>query len=245
MASDKQLLQTYGAFRKEWLSWNPSRIDAALETELPCSNRKCKQLFKAIDGLYLDKLGMRCPHCDKAVHVYGDMRWNNRHMVCKSCSREAPTAFAEFKRTIGMLLVRQTGEIAGFMCKDCISHHFKSATGKTLLFGWFSITSLVLTPVFVISNIASYLGARKVKPVPPGAPRFTFNDAVMAHSLEHGEEIMRMLSNNTPPEQVAQHIAGKSNLTPAQVMTCTEKMIQAYVQDKHGERLRDFAQRTQ
>lgn len=237
LASPKEITKAFAAFRQEWMSWNPNRVQTALDMELPCPNKKCKQSFQAIDALHLKSLSLKCPHCERPCYAYGDIRWNSRHMVCTSCSREAPTSPVEFKQTIGMLVARQSAAAYGCMCKDCISHHFKSMTGKTLLFGWFSITSLLLTPVYVVSNLSNYLGARKIAPVPPGTRKPVMDSHVRDIVSHHHDGIMRTLSGNTPPEQVAHDIAGRSDLSPAQVMMGMEELIGMHVIVQYGERL--------
>jgi hypothetical protein len=78
---------------------------------------------------------------------------------CQSCGAQQPTQRVEFRQNIGLLIMRLTRKVAGQLCPDCIEKHFWSTTLVTLFAGWWGLISLFVTPVFLLLNLASYVGA--------------------------------------------------------------------------------------
>ena len=71
------------------------------------------------------------------------------------------TALVRYQHNIGMLVVRQTRYIQGNMCKTCVTKKFWEYSGKNLLLGPWGIISLVLTPVYLVTNIIAYASASR------------------------------------------------------------------------------------
>ncbi|MEZ5937974.1 MAG: TerB family tellurite resistance protein [Hyphomonadaceae bacterium] len=71
---------------------------------------------------------------------------------CPRCNRRPLTTVATAPYARGFLLAYQTGnkKIAG--CTSCVGQGLRAEAGKSLLFGWFSITALVLNLFFIPWN---------------------------------------------------------------------------------------------
>jgi hypothetical protein len=98
---------------------------------------------------------------------------------CELCSQHAPVKHVSFHQNIGVLVMRFSSSVQGFLCRECIEREFWRRSAVTLVFGPWGIISFFVTPVFLVMNIASYLGAtslpRAADPAPvlgsPSAPR--------------------------------------------------------------------------
>lgn len=88
--------------------------------------------------------------------------------VCISCHLQAPTKSLVFQQNIGMLFARRTLKMAGPMCRRCARAYFKSYTLTTFFLGWWGTISLVLTPVFIVSNFYQFFKSLGL-PEPPVA----------------------------------------------------------------------------
>ena len=80
---------------------------------------------------------------------------------CQVCGNMRQTALVRYQHNIGMLVVRQTRYIQGNMCKTCVTKKFWEYSGKNLLLGPWGIISLVLTPVYLVTNIIAYASASR------------------------------------------------------------------------------------
>ena len=78
---------------------------------------------------------------------------------CQGCGVTRPTQYVEFYQNIGLLFMRLNKSIKGNFCRDCISKHFWSFTGTTLILGWWGLISAILTPFILLNNIFRYLGS--------------------------------------------------------------------------------------
>jgi hypothetical protein len=58
-----------------------------------------------------------------------------------------------------MLVARQTRSIQGNMCKTCIGRKFWDFTVKNIVFGPWGVISLVVTPIYLVTNTVSYVSA--------------------------------------------------------------------------------------
>jgi len=45
----------------------------------------------------------------------------------------------------------------GYLCRRCISGIFWRFTSVTLLFGWWGLISLIITPIVLVNNVVMYL----------------------------------------------------------------------------------------
>lgn len=80
---------------------------------------------------------------------------------CQLCGNPRQTAQAEFTRNVGMIVVRQTHKINANMCKTCLNKNYWEFMGKNLLLGPWGTISLIVTPIYFITNTVSYISAKK------------------------------------------------------------------------------------
>jgi len=69
------------------------------------------------------------------------------------------TKYVSFDRNVGMLVRRQTHSVSGYLCKPCIHKFFWEFTAKNILLGPWGTISLIVTPMYLIQNMGSYLVA--------------------------------------------------------------------------------------
>ena len=58
-----------------------------------------------------------------------------------------------------MLVMRRQWTLEGRFCKKCINKYFWNYTLTTLLLGWWGTISFLVTPFYLVNNIARYLTA--------------------------------------------------------------------------------------
>lgn len=80
---------------------------------------------------------------------------------CQVCGSVRYTSPITFHRNVGMLVARKTFRIQGNLCKSCIGQKFWDFTAKNLLLGPWGMISLVVTPIYLITNTISYISARQ------------------------------------------------------------------------------------
>jgi hypothetical protein len=80
---------------------------------------------------------------------------------CQLCGNMRQTSQVTFHRNIGMLVVRQTRSIQGNLCKTCIGKTFWNFTIKNILLGPWGVISLIVTPIYLVTNTISYISARQ------------------------------------------------------------------------------------
>lgn len=80
---------------------------------------------------------------------------------CQSCGSMRMTSPVTFHRNIGMVLARQTIRLQGNLCKTCIGKKYWEFMGKNLLLGPWGTISLIVTPIYLVTNTVSYLSASR------------------------------------------------------------------------------------
>ena len=90
---------------------------------------------------------------------YEQDKKNNNQYYCNSCYKHTQTAHASFGKNIGMLFARSYQKIEGNLCSECIERYFWSFTMKTVLFGWWGVISLIVSPFIIFLNIINYLSS--------------------------------------------------------------------------------------
>jgi hypothetical protein len=80
-------------------------------------------------------------------------------MYCQSCGAIAPTKTVKFHQNIGLLVMRFHRHIEGDLCKSCISKYFWQFNLVNVTLGWWSVISLIVTPIFIINNLVYYIGS--------------------------------------------------------------------------------------
>lgn len=78
---------------------------------------------------------------------------------CQFCGSMRQTAPVTFHRNIGMLVARQTKRLTGNLCKTCVKKNFWDFTAKNLVFGPWGMISLIVTPIYLVTNTVSYVSA--------------------------------------------------------------------------------------
>lgn len=86
---------------------------------------------------------------------------------CQNCGMVRAITPVKFHHNIGMVILRQTRSLQGIMCKSCIGKRFWEYQGKNLLLGPWGIISVIVTPIYLITNTVSYVSAlRKLRGAP-------------------------------------------------------------------------------
>jgi hypothetical protein len=80
---------------------------------------------------------------------------------CQVCGSMRQTAPVTFNRNIGMIVLRQTRSISGNMCKTCLGKNYWQFMGLNLLLGPWGMISLIITPIYFVTNTVSYFSAAK------------------------------------------------------------------------------------
>ena len=78
---------------------------------------------------------------------------------CHICRREAKTKLVDLHQNIGMILARRETTVCEYLCKSCIRVVYLKFTFTTLFLGWWSIQSLVITPINLISNTVQFISS--------------------------------------------------------------------------------------
>ena len=80
---------------------------------------------------------------------------------CQLCRNMRQTAFVKFERNIGMLVLRQTRYLQGHLCKTCVGKKFWEFQGLNLLLGPWGVISLIMTPIYLVTNSVTYSKAMR------------------------------------------------------------------------------------
>ena len=78
---------------------------------------------------------------------------------CQFCGNMRQTTPVTFHRNIGMLVARQTKSLKGNLCKTCVKKSFWDFTAKNLLLGPWGMISIIVTPIYLVTNTVSYVSA--------------------------------------------------------------------------------------
>jgi coenzyme F420-reducing hydrogenase beta subunit len=76
---------------------------------------------------------------------------------CQGCGNVCQTRYVTFYRNVGMLFRRQTHTIHGDMCRSCVHKRFWEFTAKNVLLGPWGTISMIVTPIYLLQNVGSYL----------------------------------------------------------------------------------------
>ena len=78
---------------------------------------------------------------------------------CQMCENIRQIKYVAFHRNVGMLLQRETHSIKASLCRSCLHKSFWEYTYKNLLFGWWGMISVVVTPIYFLMNLCVYIAA--------------------------------------------------------------------------------------
>src|SRR5690348_16119944 len=70
----------------------------------------------------------------------------SRAMICQDCGRDAPTMPIRFSAVWGLVVPGPRLTNPPFLCKSCAHCYFWAYTVITVLGGWWSLPTLLLTP---------------------------------------------------------------------------------------------------
>ena len=73
---------------------------------------------------------------------------------CQMCGQMRQVKYVEFH-----LVQRQTHSIKANLCRSCLHSSFWEYTYKNLLFGWWGMISVVVTPIYFLMNLCVYVAA--------------------------------------------------------------------------------------
>lgn len=74
---------------------------------------------------------------------------------CKICAAYGPVVHVTYRQNTGLLLARMAEHLSGKLCKACSVRCCRDMTTHNVMFGWWGLTSLVITPLFVLANLWS------------------------------------------------------------------------------------------
>ena len=80
---------------------------------------------------------------------------------CQICGNMRQTTLVKFNHNIGMIVLRQTRYIQGNMCKTCMRSKYWEFMGKNLLLGPWGIISVIVTPIYMVTNTVAYVSGNK------------------------------------------------------------------------------------
>jgi len=80
---------------------------------------------------------------------------------CQICGNMRQLALVKFHHNIGMIVLRQTRSIQGNMCKTCMRSKYWEFMGKNLLLGPWGIISVIVTPIYMVTNTVAYVSGNK------------------------------------------------------------------------------------
>jgi hypothetical protein len=148
-------------------------------------------------------------------------------VICQACGVEAPTKYVEFYYNIGMLVARMHKHIKGNLCKRCIHKYFWQFTLKDIVLGWWGMISIIVTPIFLINNVARYLAAMGLEATPADARPPQLTAEAIAKLAPCVDEIRKRLTNREALTDVAISVARTANVTPGQVVLYVRALAQA------------------
>mgnify|MGYP001553084273 CR=1 FL=1 len=94
---------------------------------------------------------------------------------CQRCDAMAATKGVIYYQNIGLLVARLRRKVEGDLCRRCTTRVFLRMTGVTLIFGWWGMISMIVSPFMIFNNVVQYLsvmrGPWRGGPVTPVAVR--------------------------------------------------------------------------
>lgn len=88
----------------------------------------------------------------------GNFSPNQQH-ACRFCGYEGATEYVEFRQIVGVFIFYFWKNVKGHLCEACVYEKFRNTTMLTLFFGWWSLISMFITPVFLVNNILYLIDA--------------------------------------------------------------------------------------
>ena len=115
--------------------------------------------------------------------------------------------------------------IEGELCKTCVHKNFWKMTLTTLLLGWWSVVSLIVTPVFLVLNLMNYGRCIGMPAVPPMAKQPKLTEQVLGVLQPHSQKILAQLKAGDSFKKVATDIAYMSGVTPGEALLYINELV--------------------
>ena len=148
-------------------------------------------------------------------------------MICQLCGVEAETRYVAFYQNIGALIMRFHKSLKGELCKKCIHEQFWMFTLVNVTLGWWGVISLIVTPFFIINNVARYLMCLSMSAVNANAAAPQLTDEAIGKIQPYTNYIIDQLNAGSTVDQLAYDIAPNAGVTPAQVKLYIVALAQA------------------
>lgn len=145
--------------------------------------------------------------------------------ICQACGIEAPTKAGAYYQNIGALVMRFHKRVQGNLCKKCHHKYFWQFTGTNLALGWWGYISLLVTPFFIINNIARYAAAITLPGVPPDAKRPVATPQVIAKLDRVRQELINRLNGGEKLETLAPDMSRRAGVTPGEVVVYVQWLV--------------------
>lgn len=138
--------------------------------------------------------------------------------ICQQCRVVAPTRRVAFHQNIGMFIARQVETTEGYLCRNGIGDTFWRYTLVNLTVGWWEVISLLVAPIFTISNLVYYVGSLNLPRVPHVPSRPLLSDEVLARLAPFEAEVLTCLRRGDPPELIAVALTERVDVTATQAL---------------------------
>ena len=150
-------------------------------------------------------------------------------MECQSCFERRPTRHVVFYQNIGMVIMRSSKTVDGELCKDCINQVFWKFTLITLVFGWWGMISLIVTPLFLINNIARFVGTmgmkpREIAPAPAPNPSADLTPHARARLTSFVAEIQARIAAGEARDEVCGSVARRAGVSALQAELMADEL---------------------
>jgi hypothetical protein len=145
--------------------------------------------------------------------------------ICQACGIEAPTKAGAYYQNIGALVMRFHKRVQGNLCKRCHHKYFWKFTGTNLTLGWWGYISVLVTPFFVINNIARYAATIKLPKVPADAKKPVATQEIVSKLDRHTKELINRVNGGEQMETVAPDLARKAGVTPGEVVVYLQWLV--------------------
>jgi hypothetical protein len=144
---------------------------------------------------------------------------------CQVCRRTGQVAHVTLRQNIGMMFVRRSKTLSGYLCKECIQKNFVTFTATTLFLGWWGTISCLLTPTFIIANSVVLIKSFGMqaptdtlpndRSVPP--PPAKLSTELMDKLEPFTPQIINRLNAQEDNDKLASDIAAQAGVTQAEV----------------------------
>jgi hypothetical protein len=97
-----------------------------------------------------------------------------------------------------------------------------------MFLGWWGTISFIVTPFFLLNNVARYLFCLPMPPVAPDATSPVLTDDAFERIKPHSTELFSSINRGEDFESVAAQIAAEAGVTPGQVVLFVQAVIREH-----------------